>query len=777
MEDQVPGVGPTVLSTTPADHDAAVTLDVNNEAVIVLSENVHPCTVNDTTVRVHEYQRGDRNVFQPAPNGNASGFVTPTGSGVDDATPGDPYTWGATNPGVITLAQPQKVLADIVLVQSFAGTEIRIRPQAGTWPDDALIVVELTFGLEDFAGLALAPYRFSFTTENEVMQSGVRAMTFEGETPVDDGGTTADVNTARSPSKAQGYMLFAGDGDNGTILVQPSKPETAASGCNLDRQANDGTPDDFDPAGDVLLDTGLVNTCANSTDGSTAVVWEFNSFRLRSGRTLRIIGSNPAIILCLGDILVESGARILVRGDGASGAPQSRGANGQAGAQTGNIPNPAVGGTGVAGGGNGGTGRNGKPSYGGDGVAGYGSPQVGIAGGTGGGQGNTSATWMGYSNAGASGSGGGGGHSEKGANGQANANTYTPMDQTARGAGGDVYPTTPNAAKLRVPHAGSGGGAGGYTEYSGSPGYYYYTTTGGAGGAGGGFLDLTANGDILIFGVVDAAGGGGGNGGMGYGTSYWASGGGGGGSGGGVRMLTPNNINLSGGTVTTAGGNGGSGAATQLFGGPANPGGAGGPGNLCLEDGDSLVTGMATATLVPAEGAPGFYRGVFDAARFQSGGLTPQVLTEILFMGPTNPSYQAPVVADFPVTLTGPGAGSGAGIPSVASKGLGSTGILIEARGFPILPDGTPDLTAATAFYTVGYFKDSGQENAPTWVQGAFPADIGPRAADNGGDGIANLDGRSFLQVRITFYLPSTVGPFDPGPFLNHWNLRFTSDQ
>ena len=43
----------------------------------------------------------------------------------------------------------------------------------------------------------------------------------------------------------------------------------------------------------------------------------------------------------------------------------------------------------------------------------------------------------------------------------------------------------------------------------------------------------------------------------------------------------------------------------------------------------------------------GFYRGVFDATRFQGGGLTPEALTEVLFVGPLNPSYVNPVQGDF----------------------------------------------------------------------------------------------------------------------------------
>ena len=65
-----------------------------------------------------------------------------------------------------------------------------------------------------------------------------------------------------------------------------------------------------------MLDTGSTRTnCVNGTDGSHAVVWEFASFRIRPGVTVRILGLNPAILLVHGDVLIESGGRLLVRGN------------------------------------------------------------------------------------------------------------------------------------------------------------------------------------------------------------------------------------------------------------------------------------------------------------------------------------------------------------------------------------------------------------------------------------------------------------------------------
>ena len=108
------------------------------------------------------------------------------------------------------------------------------------------------------------------------------------------------------------------------LLTTLSRPFTrlAASGpgippaCSVPRQPNDESLDNFDPGADVNLDTGLtLNTCPNSVDGSTAVVWEFETFRIRSGRTVRVIGVNAAIFQVRQSATIDSGGRLLGRGD------------------------------------------------------------------------------------------------------------------------------------------------------------------------------------------------------------------------------------------------------------------------------------------------------------------------------------------------------------------------------------------------------------------------------------------------------------------------------
>ena len=804
--DAVPAVGPSVLSASPANGTQAVAVVPGNRIELTLSENIKPCGVDEVNVRVHIYQLGDKNTMVAA-NGGAgpnTGFAT-AGGNTADQTPGNPYTWGtpATMPSVLTVSPPQRVLSDIRLEQSFSSTKIVITPSFGfnadpaknksLFPENALIVVELTFGIADFGGLPMQPFSMAFTTENLPIQNGTYLVDNQGETPWDEGLTTARIIES-PPGRVQGFMLFSGDGDNGANILQPTLPQSDAGTCNNDFQVNDGVPDDFDPVTDVLLDTGAtVNQCPNGTDGSFAVIWEFNTFRVRTGITVRVIGVNPAIVLTQGDLTIEAGGRVLVRGDGQGGSPR--------GAGEGNTNATSLsgtdGGVGVAGGGGGGSSPSGSSAVrrvGDHGAQGYyhASPQgplapdVGMVGGVGAGHGNTSALWTSQVNPNNRNtpSGGGGGHAAAGENGSiaGSGTNPTTLDLPTDGVAGAEYGD--DAGRLLTPEAGSGGGAGGELRP--------FTSTvgrgpGGAGGAGGGFLDLTAGGDIVVNGTLDAAGApGGSNPGGNFNPNYaWnpGTGGGGGGSGGGLRLLTPNDIVLGAtGIVTAAGGAGGPGGSSQLAGGATNPpftnGGAGGAGRLCLEDSNSIIGGLATANVTPAEGSAGFYRGIFDANRFQGGGLTPIAVSQVFAVGPANPAFTAPVQV-YPATTD-----FKAGTTTVASNGPNKTTMLIEIKGYQMLPDGKPDLTGAvqapTAWHTVGYFRDSGVDNQPTWQVGQPPlGDIGGAlpSGNTGVLGISNVDTREFIQLRVSIYLASGIGPVDPGHWLDDWIIRFTSDQ
>jgi hypothetical protein len=763
FEDQKPGALPTVVSTSPVDSAANVAVGSTNKVEIVFSENLDPCTVSDTTVFFHQWAVGP---FSPA----------------IDQTPSDPRTWGSGTP----TAPPRKIRSTFTLTQDRLLTKLTLTPIFGEFPDNALLVVELSNQVRDFGGNPLVPKTFAFTTEDRIQQTKSLVLEFDGFPPFDQNASTAEVNTARALSKVQGFLLIAGDGDNGPTsnMNGASGPDTSKGpiGCSAPFASvvNDGLPDDFDPDVDVLLSTGNTrNTCNNATDGSAAVTFEYRSFRIRNGVTVRLTGINPAIILVRGDINIEAGGRLLARSDGGGGGPATgNGANG-----TGQTVTNSNGGTAVAGGGAGGRGLISAANtvvYSENGTAGYGSPDAFLSAGTGGASpvrqgagrgavGQFLTTSNGTNRI--SPSGGGAGHAVAGQPGTANGNGTTPrylMDANVDGQAGSTYGNSDG--RMRTAEAGSGGGGGGSdTAAPFTTGFYY--GTGGGGGAGGGFVDLTTQSDIRNVGTIDAAGGRGGNGGGPGAGFYGSGGGGGGGSGGGIRLLTPAAIQIGAGALlTVAGGGGGGSQAYPANGATANNGGSGGVGRIAFEDGDSVISGLGGATIIPTEGSSGFYRGVFDATRFQGGGLRPFAVTQLIDIGPFSPTYLVPVAADFL-----------AGIPAISSRVDGDVGIFIEAQGFTANPDGTPT-TISTGWKNVGYFNDSGSEQVPTWVPSATPppldvASAGGILPGNTGGDITDLNGRQFVQFRFTFFLPPTIGPFDPGPYVDRWTLRFTYDQ
>jgi hypothetical protein len=797
FEDQVPATPPSVLSTSPVDGahpthpDPAVAAPVlvrqGNRVVIRFSENLDPCSVNANTVRFFQHAVGEGAQTPSDPPGSRM----PNGFDPEqDQTPTDPFTWGSGR----TTAPPRRVRCSFALEQDFLNTALTLTPTFGEFADNALLVVEVTNQVRDFGGNALLPSAFGFVTENRPAQTLPRLFEFDGDVPILGDLSTGEVNTARSISRAQGFLLFAGDGDNGAVLDASSGPDAAngPAGCAPARvQGNDGSPDDFDPLADVVLDTGATrNTCVNSTDGSTAVVFEFRSFHVRAGVTVRILGRNPAIILTKGDVAIDAGARVLVRGDGVGGAPSGVGASGQW--QT---TNDAPGGTGVAGGGAGGAGIYDElaPSFSRNGEAGFGSPDAFLSPGVGGGAtairvgagrgtGSIRSTNQNPVNLTGSG-GGGGGHAQaptfvnagafSGAGTDARAYDF-PADPDGKGGrGGAIY----GGATGRMPtaEAGSGGGGGGTARGTPWTTGAFANTVGGGGGAGGGFVDFTSSRDIRVFGTIDAAGSRGGTGATAF---FQGGGGGGGGSGGGIRLLTPGRVEFGAATIVTAAGGAG-GLGTQPGAGNPNIANAGGPGavgRLVIEDGDSVVTGFtAAATVIPGEGASGFYRGPFDASRFVGGGLRPVVVTDLIDMGPTSPLYLDPVQSygvreDFVV-----------GVPSVASRGVGRTALFIEAQGFSTLSDGSVDPASGTGWKSVGYFTDSGAESFPTWTPAAKPpvTDVpaSQRQPGNTGDGIAQLNGRGFVQLRLSFFLSATQTPNDPGPYLDRWTPLIRYDQ
>ena len=97
-------------------------------------------------------------------------------------------------------------------------------------------------------------------------------------------------------------------------------------------------------------------------------------------------------------------------------------------------------------------------------------------------------------------------------------------------------------------------------------------------------------------------------------------------------------------------------------------------------------------------------------------------------------------------------------------------------RGFDGNPPASPFAESngtASGWYTVGYFSDSGSPSNPGWTADLAPPEFTPEA----GVGIDNLDGRAaFIQLRLTFRLPPSLSPEDPGPFVERLDLRFSTD-
>ena len=753
LRDQVPGVPPRVLSTTPADRTPAVEVLPGNEIVVALSENLDPCSVSDESVRCLVYEIGDPETRVTAPNGNLTGF-DPAEDSADS-----PTTWGAVN-DVTQLASPQRIPIDIELVQDFETTNIRVRPLSGQLPENSLVVLELSGTLLDFGGTPLTPSTYAFTTENLEPRTSTLDIVFDGTTPIDELATTADVNTVRAPGRAQGFLLFTGDGDNGPDDVSPSYPVDAST---CDYRPNGGSKTVFDPPVNTVLDTGSSrSTCGNMADGSTAVVWEFETFRIRSGVTVDVVGENPAILLVQKDVVIESGGVLRLRGTAGS---------------RGGVNRIGRGGDGTAGGGDGGDGglETSGSDYAGDGSTGYGSDDHDTpseVGGSGAGRGGVDATYLRNgltaNQLGNSGGGGGGGHGMAGADGQTTPGLGNPLAAAPDGFGGDAYVSGEDGRRMRMPSAGAGGGGSG-SNYATDQSSTSYTAGGSGGGAGGGFVDITCGGDVRIHGIIDASGGAGAQGAVDT-FGYGASGGAGGGAGGGIRILTPADIDVTGGALLAGGGVGGAGVTQTGNGwatpsGPQNAGGTGSNGRVVLEDGDSIITGIASANIVPGEGQDGFYRSTFDAQRFAGGARSSVAVSGLILLGTlAHAAFTDPVEDDFD-----------AGAPTDGSPLAGETAIRIEAQGHPLLSDGTAGMPG-TGWVTVGYFRSTGSPDAMTWISGSNPPDM-PLPEDSAGVGIHLLDGAGYVRVRLTFLVGGGATPSDPGPFLARWRLGFQHDQ
>ena len=650
-------------------------------------------------------------------------------------------------------------------------------------------------------------------------QTGLPAFEFDGDVPITTNLSTAEVNTARAPSRGAGLPALRRRRRQRREPLHPVRSRHSRGPVGLhahrprSRRRTTASPTTSTRRSDTVLDTGATrNTCLNATDGSTAVVFEFRSFHDPQGVTVRIIGSNPAIILVQGDVLIEAGGRLLVRGDGNGRPPQSNGGNGTAHPNS-TQPRHAAGGTAVAGGGDGGDARTRarrrtvgrllrrerrrrlrldrlRPGRGHSAAT---QPRAGrAAAATARSRRRTcqprrsSTRRLARRRRRATRRRTRRGHEprrqrrrthaaeQRSATGAEGGGVRRPGDQPVVG---DHHAARPRPARAAAAAATARARRSRRRRSCAAPG--------GGGGAGGGFVDITSSPTSASSArstprAAAAA------------TAPRAStsggGGGGGGSGGGIRLLTPGMIVFDSTTVITAGG-GAAGAGRpggSASAGIANAGGMGADGPPRPRD-----DGLADHRRRPARPRPHARRG--------QPGLLPLPVPRRALPGRRPPApgghrgprhrtllarrsscpdqnYALPPVAA-PLI---PRLDFVAGIPSIASRGIGKTGIFIEAKGFAANADGSVNTRQRHGLEVRRLLHRLGLRALPQLGRRARsrrPRRRPTLPPGNTGDGIASLNGRQYIQLRITFFLPDSFGPFDPGPYIDSWNLYFQYDQ
>jgi hypothetical protein len=119
---------------------------------------------------------------------SGDGYVVPDEADIVALRPGDVAVLRGPDPYTVSgdpTTPPQRIRASYTLVQTFLSTRLEIVPDFGEFPDNALLVVEVTNEVKDFGGNPLIPMAFSFVTENRVAQCGTRSLPFDGDPPID----------------------------------------------------------------------------------------------------------------------------------------------------------------------------------------------------------------------------------------------------------------------------------------------------------------------------------------------------------------------------------------------------------------------------------------------------------------------------------------------------------------------------------------------------------------------------------------------------------------
>lgn len=285
----------------------------------------------------------------------------------------------------------------------------------------------------------------------------------------------------------EGRQLSFGSGEDGAFLDGPTQTGITVAGATI-----------------------TFNTDVKS-------VFQFTSFTLTPGNTLRAVGSTPLTIRVVGASLIQGTVSLL----GLAGDNANAGAAGAGG-----VPG--------AGGGAGGTGGK-EPPAGANGTDAL--PRTGSAIG-----GGTPVNEAGFTTQMAGGGGCNG--VSAGAGNFATAGYRFPA-----GAASCSLSQAEIASRFDTAfNGGAGGGGGGTRDFVGN------LMNGSGGGAGGGAFHLSSLGSITLSGTVTAVGGAGGNGDLGAGGEFGSSGGGG--SGGSLWLQTAATFS-GGGTLTVAGGSGG----------------------------------------------------------------------------------------------------------------------------------------------------------------------------------------------------------------------------
>ena len=614
-----------------------------------------------------------------------------------------------------------------IVEQTFDGTSLRFVP---TFPlaDQARYVLRVENRVTDLTGAYDVLDNANRTALRTMAESGVDpALTqFALAHPEEVDPRTFLIFTTRdeAPKNLTIFVNFDGtdldqDGGNGVDTKQTTASFNdavpgAVAGV-LTAAGGTGGLGVFNPSANTTLSTNS----PNAINGA----FNYSEVTIPANVTVVVTGTLPGQILSLKP--VDISGRL-----GASGGTGGDGENGSY-STTGLAP-LATGGPGGPGGGKGGDSST-SSSFTNPGGDGQQAPNGGGFGGQGGKQIQGTAYTFG-------GGGGGGGHQYAGNSGLAGSYPSGSAWNGAGGAGGaasGIQPTSVATNDGKTFHTkgvgGGGGGAGGNFNYA-SQNWHNGAS---AGGGGGGAILIKSAGAISVTGDIVSKGGNGGNSNFSA-SNYLHGGSGGGGAGGSIVLYANSNLDVSTAVLDTSGGAGGATYPSPAY---AGRGGTGGGGYIQLEDADSVITGLATATILPdyyvgrfdptgtAADAPSFYvstwfnSGVFDPILQPANNLD---FTEQNFVG-CSIKYEMQMAREDPQNFGNADAGSISAVDGTSSD-------LTRASNWVLLKDSASGVQDVT--------------------------------------GTLNFKGYQFYRLRISFTLKDGQKRTDPVPFVDRLRFR-----